>query len=85
MILSGSYVLFMDPGKTHLGRDRSCFKVSLETMKRYVDFISWCALNITFMISGFSLHTSLYYMATMVLIIQWMNIMGFAFPACIFF
>ena len=81
MILSGGYVLFMDPGKTHLGRDRSCYKVSLEAMKRYVDFISGCALCITFMILDFSLHTSPYYMVTMVLIVQWTNIMGFAFPS----
>ena len=37
MILSGSYVLFMDPRKAYLGRDRSCYKVSLEAMKRYVN------------------------------------------------
>jgi hypothetical protein len=49
MILSGSYVLFMDPGKTHLGKvhlgkDRSCYPVSLEAMKRYVNFTSGCTL-----------------------------------------
>ena len=36
MILSGRYAMFMDPRKAYLGRDRSCYKVSLETMKRYV-------------------------------------------------
>ena len=36
MILSGSHVLFMDPRKAYLGRGRSCYKVSLKTMKRYV-------------------------------------------------
>ena len=36
MILSGSYVLFMDPRKAYLGRGRSCYKVSLKDMKRYV-------------------------------------------------
>ena len=39
MILSGCYVLFMDPRKAYLGRGRSCYKVSLETMKKYVNWI----------------------------------------------
>ena len=38
MILSGCYVLFMDPRKAYLGRDRSCDKVSLSDMKRYVNY-----------------------------------------------
>ena len=37
MILSGSYVLFMDPRKAYLGRGRTCYKASLETMKKYVN------------------------------------------------
>jgi len=40
MILSGQYVLFMDPRKAYLSWGRSCYRVSLETMKRYVNFIS---------------------------------------------
>ena len=43
MILSGRFVLFMDPRKAYLGRKRSCYKVSLETMKRYV----YCILEYT--------------------------------------
>ena len=39
MILSGCHVLFMDPRKKYLGRGRSCYKVSLEAMKRYFNCI----------------------------------------------
>ena len=42
MVLSGCYVLFMDPRRAYLGRGRSCYKVPLETMKRYVN----CVLNL---------------------------------------
>ena len=47
MILSGCHVLFMDPRKAYLGRDRSCFKVSLEAMKRYANYILKCTKHIT--------------------------------------
>ena len=39
MVLSGRYVLFMDPRKVYLGRGRSCYKTSLEAMKRYFNWI----------------------------------------------
>jgi sacsin len=42
MILSGHYVLFMDPRKEYLGNGRSCYKISLEAMKRYANSISKC-------------------------------------------
>jgi len=45
MILSGCYVLFMDPSKEYLGRGKSCYgKVSLKHMKRYVNCILMCTL-----------------------------------------
>ena len=70
MILSGGHVLFMDPRKAYLGRGRSCYKVSLETMKRYTNCISKYKLYLTYDIPDISLHTSLSCMATMVMIIQ---------------
>lgn len=39
MIVSGRYVLFMDPRRAYLGRGRSCFKASLDMMKKYARFI----------------------------------------------
>ena len=51
MILSGRYVLFMDPRKVYLGRNRSCYGVSLEHMKKYVDCILDHTQLIIYMIS----------------------------------
>ena len=79
MILSGCSVLFMDPRKAYLGRGRSCYKVSLETMKRYANSISKYTIYKTHNVLDSSLHTSLHCMATMVMIVQWINIMRFDF------
>ena len=51
MILSGCYVLFMDPRKAYLGRGRSCYKASLETIKKYVNCILEYAPYPTYTIS----------------------------------
>ena len=79
MILSGGYVLFLDPRKAYIGRGRSSYGVSLETMKKYTICISKHKPYLTYDTLDISLLTSLSYMATMVMIVQWMNIMGFGF------
>ena len=85
MILSGHYVLFIDPSKEYLGRGQSCFGiVSLEHMKRYVKHISKCTPCLMCMVSGFSLHTFPSCMVIMVMIVQWMNIMGYDLTTLLF-
>ena len=79
MILSSHHVLFMDPRKKYLGRGRSCLKIPLERMKRYVNGIIECNLYNLDNITDSSLDTSPHCMATMAMIVQWMNIMGFGF------